>query len=154
MKRVSKILRHNEETILIAEQVAQGKTATKKNTGCLRIVIATWKIYCLNNKNHTRSVEHQIIKYVSTLYILECAHNHRWKTCCSPFLTNWKLSVCPDRLRTLSACGRDALLVSQAILKFLIWSIQMILCQSGISTKLLQKEKQQFGCEYLKFPNT
>lgn len=41
MKRVSKILRHNEETILIAEQVAQGKTATKKNTGCLRIVIAT-----------------------------------------------------------------------------------------------------------------
>jgi len=41
MKRVSKILRHNEETILIAEQVAQGKTATKNKSGCLRIVIAT-----------------------------------------------------------------------------------------------------------------
>jgi len=41
MKRVSKILRHNEETVLLAEQVAEGKPIHKEKTGCLRIVIAT-----------------------------------------------------------------------------------------------------------------
>ena len=51
------------------QAASESSLPLEKSTGFKKI----FTIFYYNNKNHTLSVGHQTIKYVSTLYILECS---------------------------------------------------------------------------------